>query len=222
MAFFLKTHPYNCDEMIQIHATKRNRKHSYLKLPRMSFKGFHPVVVLIVGMGLGAMITQQVLPPAPQAWVAPMVEDVPVRVCFTPESQCTPGILNAINSAKSSIFVQAYSFTSAPIANALVEAKARGVDVQVILDKSQPTAKGSQLNTLIASHVPVSIDQVTGIAHNKVMIIDDTYVLTGSFNFTNSADTRNAENILLLQDPALAKLYKANWKTREKLSQPYP
>lgn len=207
--------------MIQIQATKRNRKRSRLKLQGLSLKGFHPVVVLIVGMGLGALITQQVLPPAPQAWVAPMVEDVPVRVCFTPESQCTPGIVNAINSAKSSIFVQAYSFTSAPIANALVAAKKRGVDVKVILDKSQPTAKGSQLNTLLRANIPVFIDPISGIAHNKVMIIDDISVLTGSFNFTNSADTRNVENILLLHDPELAKLYKANWKTREKLSQPY-
>ena len=207
---------------LQIKATTRHRKRSSFKIPRLNLKSLPPVAVLMVGMGIGVLITQQVIPPAPQAWVAPVVHDVPVKVCFTPVSQCTPGIVDAINSAKSSIFVQAYSFTSAPIANALVEAKARGVDVQVVLDKSQPTAKGSQLNTLLGAHIPVSIDQLSGIAHNKVMIIDDAYVLTGSFNFTNAADTRNAENILLLQDPELAKLYKTNWKAREKLSRPYP
>ncbi len=191
-------------------------------MPRLSLKSLPPVSVLIVGMGLGALITQQVMPPAPQAWVAPVVHDVPVKVCFTPESQCTPGIVDAINSAKSSIFVQAYSFTSAPIANALVAAKKRGVDVRVIIDKRTEETKGAKVKTLLTGNVPVLIDVVPGIAHNKVMIIDDAYVLTGSFNFTQAADTRNVENILLLQDPELAKLYKNNWKTREKLSRPYP
>jgi len=208
--------------VLQIQATKRHRKRSSFKIPRLSLKSLPPAAVLMVGMGLGALITQQVVPPAPQAWVVPALQDVPVKVCFTPESHCTPGIVDAINSAKSSIFVQAYSFTSAPIANGLVEAKARGVDVQVILDKSQPTAKGSQLSTLLGAGIPVFIDPVPGIAHNKVMIIDEAYVLTGSFNFTNAADTRNAENILLLQDLELAKLYKTNWKAREKVSRPYP
>jgi len=208
--------------MLQIQATKRKRKRSLLKLTGLSLKRLPPVAILVMGIGLGALITQQVLPPTPQAWVAPVVQDVPVKVCFTPESQCTPGIVDAINSAKSSIFVQAYFLTSTPITEALVAAKERGLDVQVILDKSQPTAKGAQLNTLLRAGIPVFIDPVPGIAHNKVMIIDDTYVLTGSFNFTDAADTRNAENILLLQDPEIATLYKTNWKAREKLSRPYP
>ena len=176
----------------------------------------------MVGMGLGVLITQQVVPPSPQAWMAPAVQDVPVKVCFTPESQCTPGIVEALNQAQSSIFVHAYSFTSAPTAKALVEAKGRGVDVRVIIDKRTEETKGSKVKTLVAGNIPVLIDVVPGIAHNKVMIIDEAYVLTGSFNFTEAADTRNVENILLLYDPELAKLYKTNWQAREKQSRPSP
>lgn len=208
--------------MMQLQMVKHKRKRSSFKVPGLNLRSLPPLAVLMVGVGLGALITQQVVPPSPQAWVAPDVQDVPVKVCFTPQSQCTLGIVEAINSAKSSIFVQAYSFTSAPIADALVKAKARGVDVRVIVDKRTEETKGSKVKTLQAGNVPVVIDVVPGIAHNKVMIIDDAYVLTGSFNFTEAADTRNVENILLLQDTELAKLYKTNWKAREKLSRPYP
>lgn len=103
----------------------------------------------------------------------------------------------------------------------MVEAKKRDVDVQVLLDKSQPTAKGSQLPLLLQNDVPVAIDSVSGIAHNKVMIFDGQKVLTGSFNFSHAADSRNAENVLIIQDQELAQIYKTNWDKRSLLSHPY-
>ena len=149
------------------------------------------------------------------------MEAAPVRVCFSPEGQCTDGIVHAIQEATSSIYVQAYGFTCLPIAQALVTAKNKGVNVQVILDKSQITAKKSQLPLLLENNISVSIDSVSGIAHNKIMIIDNLYVLTGSFNFTNAADSRNAENVLLIKDSELARMYKENWEKRAILSRAY-
>jgi phosphatidylserine/phosphatidylglycerophosphate/cardiolipin synthase-like enzyme len=117
--------------------------------------------------------------------------------------------------------VQAYSFTSAPIAKALLDAHKRGVQVQVILDKSQRTEKYSSADFLANQGVPTRIDANHAISHNKVMIIDGETIITGSFNFTKAAQENNAENLLIIRDPALAKQYTQNWETHRQHSQPY-
>lgn len=143
------------------------------------------------------------------------------NVCFTPGEDCTALIVGELANAKQKIDVQAYSFTSAPIAKALVEAKARGVEVRVILDKSQKTDRYSSAIFLTNAGIPVWIDDKVAIAHSKVMIIDDNTVITGSFNFTGSAQRRNAENVLIIRDRELAAKYARNWESRKHLSHSY-
>lgn len=133
-----------------------------------------------------------------------------VEVFFSPDGGCTQACVDAIDSAQKNVFVQAYSFTSAPIAQALVNAKKRGVFVVVILDKSQRTEKYSSADFLVHSGVTTFIDDRHAIAHNKVMVIDESVVITGSFNFTKSAEYRNAENLLVISSPELAKKYIEN------------
>ncbi|MGC8483218.1 MAG: phospholipase D family protein, partial [Thermodesulfobium sp.] len=176
---------------------------------------------IFVSQYLPSPITRDALILPKQNWVIPSTEHAPIKACFTPESLCTEGIIQTIQEAKTSIYVQAYSFTSLPIAQALVEAKKRGVDVNVILDKRQITARGSKLPLLIQNNVPVLIDTVHGIAHNKVMIIDGSHTITGSFNFTDAADSRNAENVLIINDPELSRIYKDNWDKRAKTAKYY-
>jgi phosphatidylserine/phosphatidylglycerophosphate/cardiolipin synthase-like enzyme len=113
-----------------------------------------------------------------------------VTVCFTPGENCTQTIVQTLDLAKSSIQAQAYSFTSAPIAKALLDAHKRGVQVQVILDKSQRSDKYSSADFLANQGVPVVIDANHAIAHNKIIIIDGETVLTGSFNFTKAPSRR--------------------------------
>jgi phosphatidylserine/phosphatidylglycerophosphate/cardiolipin synthase-like enzyme len=144
-----------------------------------------------------------------------------VTVCFTPGENCTGTIVQALGEAKRTIQAQAYSFTSAPIAKALLDAHKRGVKVQVILDKSQRSDKYSSADFLANQGVPVVIDANHAIAHNKVIIIDGEVVLTGSFNFTKAAQERNAENLLMIRDPALAAQYTQNWEAHRQHSQPY-
>ena len=141
-------------------------------------------------------------------------------VCFTPGGNCTDLIVNALGGAKTSILVQAYSFTSALIAKALLDAHKRGVQVQVILDKSQRTEKYSSADFLADQGVPTLIDSQHAIAHNKVMVIDGETVLTGSFNFTKAAQEKNAENVLIIRDKALAVQYTQNWQAHAQHSQP--
>jgi len=145
-----------------------------------------------------------------------------LKAYFSPNGGCTQAVVNALNGAEKTILVQAYSFTSAAIANALVEANRRGVDVRVILDKSQRTERYSGATFLAAGGIPTFIDAAHKIAHNKVMVIDDQEVITGSFNFTKAAETGNAENVLLIfHAPELAARYSQNWHEHLKHSENY-
>jgi phosphatidylserine/phosphatidylglycerophosphate/cardiolipin synthase-like enzyme len=140
------------------------------------------------------------------------LNNAPYQVCFTPGNDCTQLIVNTLNKAQESIFLQAYSFTSAPIAKAVVEAKKRGIPVYVILDKSQsPKNKYSSAKYLLDNDIETYIDYKPSIAHNKVMIIDGKILITGSFNFTKAAQMHNAENVIIISDSSLAKIYLANW-----------
>jgi phosphatidylserine/phosphatidylglycerophosphate/cardiolipin synthase-like enzyme len=143
------------------------------------------------------------------------------EVYFSPHGGCTDAIIRELNQAKHTILVQAYSFTSAPIAKALLNAHKRGVKVEVILDKSQRTEKYSSATFLFNNGIPVKIDAKHAIAHNKVIIIDSDTVITGSFNFTKAAEEKNAENLLVIRDKKLASLYIKNWKEHERHSEAY-
>ena len=142
------------------------------------------------------------------------------QVCFTPEQDCTKLITNLIYSAKKSVRLQGYSFTSYKIAHALKYDFVHGIDVKVILDKSNfYPGQYSQAKYLIKNHVPVWLDSDLRIAHNKVIIVDGTTVETGSFNYTGSAQYHNAENVLIIHSKPLATAYLNNWTHRMHLSE---
>ena len=135
-------------------------------------------------------------------------------VCFTPpHQQCGHFIANHINQAKESIYVQAYGFTHTKIIDSPIEATKRGVKVEIILDSSNfSTKKLVLIKELEKLGIKIHKAKVSGIAHNKIMIIDKKKVITGSFNFTESADKRNAENVMVIIDKRLANKYLENYK----------
>jgi phosphatidylserine/phosphatidylglycerophosphate/cardiolipin synthase-like enzyme len=144
-----------------------------------------------------------------------------ISVYFSPKGGCTEAIVHELNNAKSSILVQAYSFTSAPIAKALVTAHGRGIEVKVLLDQRHLTEKYTNAPFLAKSGVPIRIDGAHASAHNKVMIIDGETLITGSFNFIKAAEEKNAENLLVIRDKVLAARYVGNWKLHEGHSESY-
>ncbi|MFH1408967.1 MAG: phospholipase D family protein [Nanoarchaeota archaeon] len=148
-------------------------------------------------------------------------KDTSIQVYFSPDGGCTDAINKALGQARQEILVQAYSFTSTPIAKALLDAHKRGVTVQVILDKSQKTQKYSSATFLKNSRIRTFIDDKHAIAHNKIMIIDREIVITGSFNFTKAAEEKNAENVLIIRDKDLAKVYIENWEKHKGHSERY-
>ena len=144
-----------------------------------------------------------------------------IEVYFSPKGGCTEAVVKELGAAKTSVLVQAYSFTSTPIAKALLEAHKRGVKVEVILDKSQRTEKYSEADFLVNVGIPVRIDAQHAIAHNKIMVIDGATVITGSFNFTRAAEEKNAENLLIIRSKDLASYYLDNWQKHRQHSEVY-
>ncbi|MBF0472628.1 MAG: phospholipase D family protein [Nitrospirae bacterium] len=140
-----------------------------------------------------------------------------IQVYFSPDGGCTNAIVDEILKSKKEILVQAYSFTSKEISKALIKAKKSGVKVEIILDKSNvDPAATSNLNYSSADFIahigiPIYIDDKHSIAHNKIMIIDKETVITGSFNFTWSAEKYNAENLLILKSEEMVDKYINNW-----------
>lgn len=143
------------------------------------------------------------------------------EVYFAPGDRPTDVIVREIGQVKSNLLVQAYSFTSAPIAKAVVDAHRRGVKVTVLLDKSQSTQQYSSATFLANAGVPTFIDSGHAIAHNKLMILDGRKVITGSFNFTKAAEERNAENLVVIDEPRIVYKYMTNWQAHAKHSVRY-
>ena len=159
-------------------------------------------------------------PRSPQANTAENRIPTP-EAYFSPRGGCTEAVVRELAAARQTVLVQAYSFTSAPIAAALVEASRRGVRVEAVLDKSNKTGKYSEADFLVNARIPTYIDDKHAIAHNKVMIIDDQTLITGSFNFTKAAEESNAENLLILRSPKLAAQYTDSFLQHREHSTPY-
>jgi phospholipase D len=142
-----------------------------------------------------------------------------IDLCFTPSSNCARLITNVIDQAKNTIYMQAYGLTHPDIIGSLIKAKGRGVEVRILLDRSNLAQKYSKIEELRQAGIEVGIDTVSGIAHNKIIIADLYTVVTGSFNFTVSAAKRNVENVLIIQDNNIAHSYLQNWLARKSANQ---
>lgn len=142
-----------------------------------------------------------------------------IEVFFSPGGGCTAAVVKEIGNARREVLAQAYSFTSAPITKALLEAHKRGVHVSILLDKSQRSERYSSLTFFNNAGMNVKIDDAHAIAHNKVMIIDGETIITGSFNFTKAAEEKNAENLLVIRNnKKLVKAYTDNFDSHSKHS----
>jgi phosphatidylserine/phosphatidylglycerophosphate/cardiolipin synthase-like enzyme len=131
---------------------------------------------------------------------------------FSPKGGCQDAVLRELKRARHEVLVQAYSFTCESITAGLVEAKKRGAQVDILLDRSNEQEAYSDLHLLLEQGLAPLIDASHAIAHNKVMIIDQRVLITGSFNFTHQAEHENAENLLVIKGhPELVKAYRQNF-----------
>ncbi|MFI5294341.1 MAG: phospholipase D family protein [Thermodesulfovibrionales bacterium] len=148
-------------------------------------------------------------------------ETASFEVAFSPSPESEAAIVRFIGEARASVHVAAYSFTSKEIAGALVQAARKGLDVRVVVDKSQLGEKYTAAIYLANQNVPVRVDSMYAIQHQKVITVDSRSVELGSFNFTASARDRNSECVLVVREvPELAARFEQNWAKMWQESQP--
>jgi phosphatidylserine/phosphatidylglycerophosphate/cardiolipin synthase-like enzyme len=150
-----------------------------------------------------------------------------MQAAFAPWDNVEALLLEAIGNARQQVLMQAYLLTSKKIAHALVAAQRRGVEVRVLVDAGQlDKVPSSVAPRLSAAGIGVWVETKYQNAHNKVIVIDahtpGATVITGSYNFTWTAQHKNAENILIIRNnPALAARYASNWERHRQEAEPY-
>jgi len=141
-----------------------------------------------------------------------------LQAVFSPGDDIEAVLLDALGEARRQILMQAYLLTSKPLIEGLIVARQRGVDVRVLMDAGQLNERAhGRIAMLQAAGVTVRLETNYKSAHNKVIVIDsatsDATVITGSYNFTWTAQNKNAENMLIARrNPSLAAQYAANWE----------
>ena len=155
-----------------------------------------------------------------------------LEVAFSPKQGAEALVLKAIDSARSSIKVMAYSFTSSRVTAALLRAQKRGVAVSLVADEEHNLKNGASpkaraaFSALSLAGAQVRVISAFAIHHDKVLIVDDLHVQLGSYNYSESAATRNSENVLVnWNNPALAAVYAdhfaKNWALAQQFNPDY-
>ena len=155
-----------------------------------------PMGYVVLGMGVTGGLGLSMVYARLMRLLAPKVRH---EAYFSPSGGITEAILQNMAKARREILLQGFTLHARPIAEALVAAKNRGVHVEILLDSITEKDSTSDLNYLIESGMEPQIDGNHGLAHNKIVIIDNKTLITGSFNFTRQAEEENAENIIVVE-----------------------
>ena len=147
--------------------------------------------------------------------------NTPAQVFFSPQGRFTEVAIKNISEAKMEVLIQSYYFGSFPIADALIAAHKKGVKVALIVDKSDRAEGVTPGVKMSQEGIPVFLDNKHSIANNRVMIIDKKKIFTGSFDFNKASEQMIADNLLVLESPELANLYRENWLSHREHSETY-
>jgi len=133
------------------------------------------------------------------------LNDLMIENYFCPDDECSSRIIELIKNSKKNVYFMTFSFTNEDIADALI--KKDGIEIKGLFDTGQASSKYSQFKRLQEFGVNVKKDTNKHKLHHKVFVVDNQTVVTGSFNPTLSADTKNDENILIIHDEKIAKRF---------------
>lgn len=155
-------------------------------------------------------------------------EPTDIAVAFSPHGGGEALVLQTTRNARQSIRLMAYSFTAAPVARALLDAKRRGVDVAVTVDfrsnieEDRSGKARAALGALMDAGVPVRVVDAFPLQHSKYLIVDQSVVETGSYNFSQQAALFSSENVVIISGRRdLASVYLANWRQVSALGRLY-
>jgi phosphatidylserine/phosphatidylglycerophosphate/cardiolipin synthase-like enzyme len=136
-----------------------------------------------------------------------IIEGTPLQVLFSSEDHAISNLIAVVNDAKTSIRFLAFSFTDYPLAQAMIDRAKAGVDVKGVYETFGSTSEGSELKTFLCAGIPARQDGNASFLHDKIIIIDNSIVVTGSLNFSSNADDSNEENVVILDNAEIAALY---------------
>lgn len=157
--------------------------------------------------------------PTPRAHL--IVDGMPVDIYYSPDDRPETILRDLLRGAKSSIYFLGYSFTSDPLSEAIIGRAQAGVKVAGIMDATQArTNTGAEYDTFREAGLDVRLDGEDGLMHNKVLIIDGSIVVLGSYNFTASAARYNDENLVVLHSSPLAAQYMREFRRIQEAAQP--
>jgi phosphatidylserine/phosphatidylglycerophosphate/cardiolipin synthase-like enzyme len=141
------------------------------------------------------------------------IDDTPLDIYFSPDDRVVDSFIDLISNAQESIYFMAYSYTSDPLGEAVRERAQEGVIVKGVMDASQVASNiGTEYDAFNQADLEVHQDGIEGLLHHKVMIIDEEVVVLGSYNFTNSAETRNDENLIVIYNSDIAAQFMAEFQ----------
>lgn len=150
-----------------------------------------------------------------------IVDGTPIEVYFSPDDNVRSALLKLLDTASSSIYFLAYSFTSDELGSALLRAQAAGLTVSGVMDADQGLSNlGTELAAFRDARLDVRLDGNPGQMHDKVFILDDKVVVLGSYNFTGNAERTNDENLIVIHNPSIAKEYLQEFQRIYALGQP--
>src|ERR1035441_3308204 len=135
-----------------------------------------------------------------------------IKIYFSPNGGCERAVISEIRKATQTIDIAMYYLSSRNIAQALVKAQEKNVRIKIVLDQSQEIESASKSGYLIKHGVMVCYHLGFGLMHNKFAIIDGKSLITGSFNWTLTAEERNEENLLIITDQETIEKYKERFK----------
>ena len=132
--------------------------------------------------------------------------------CFSPGGNCDQVLIQYINGAQRSIHIVIYTFTLHNVEQALVAAHNRGVDVELVCDQHEWSVQGGQCPVALQDGLSVKKSTNSYLTHDKFMIVDEVYILTGSYNYSNAGTCCNDENLIVLFNPSWAGLYEQRFQ----------
>jgi phosphatidylserine/phosphatidylglycerophosphate/cardiolipin synthase-like enzyme len=133
-------------------------------------------------------------------------------VCFSRVDDCSSIIIKIIDSAEKYVHVAIYSFTLDSLGDALIRARDRGVEVKVVIEREQAYVKGSEYERLLKAGINVRLDGNKYLMHHKFMVVDGRIVVTGSYNWSYGAEENNDENMIVVSNPDVARLYESEFQ----------
>lgn len=159
----------------------------------------------------GDFFGPDVLPETPYPQLT--VEGVPLEVYFSPDDGVAARIVRLLRGARESIYFLAYSLTADDFGDILRQKAAQGLRVVGVMEEEQVKSnRGGEFETLRQAGLPVFLDGNPGQMHHKVFIIDRKIVITGSYNFSASAERKNDENVVIFFDEQIAAQYLAEFE----------